>query len=167
MLEIREASSKDTALILSFIRELAEYEREPHAVVATEKDLKRDGFTSDPKFHALIAEWDSEPAGMAFYFYNYSTWQGRRGVYLEDIFVRPAFRGKGVGRELMAYLARIAVAQNCFGIRWEVLDWNETAVEFYKGLGARFREHWQSMQIQGDELQRLANSHDGESTTRR
>ncbi len=157
MLEIREASSKDTALVLSFVRELAEYEREPQAVVATEEDLKRDGFSADPKFHVAVAQWNNEPAGMAFYFYHYSTWQGRRGVYLEDIFVKPAFRGKGVGKGLMAFLARIAIAQDCYGIRWEVLDWNLPAIEFYRGLGAKFREQWRSMQLQGDELRRLAN----------
>ena len=93
---------------------------------------------------------------MAFYFYYYSTWKGRAGVYLEDIFVRPEFRGKGIGDALMSYLASAAIRQNCYGIRWEVLDWNKPAIRFYKNLGARFREHWQAMQLQGEDLRRLA-----------
>lgn len=156
LLELRRARSGDIPLVLSFIRELAGYEREPQSVVATERDLKRDGFSKNPMFHVVIAEWSGEPVGMAFYFHHYSTWQGRAGIYLEDIFVRPAFRSKGIGRELMAYLARIALKEDCYGMRWEVLDWNKSATDFYKRLGARHREHWQTMQLQGEPLQRLA-----------
>ena len=155
MLKIRKATAKDIPIVLLFIRQLAEYEREPEAVLATERDLRRDGFSGDPKFHAVIAKWNDKPVGMAFYFYNYSTWKGRPGIYLEDIIIRPEFRGKGVGKALMRYLARIAVARNCYGIRWEVLDWNTTAIVFYKSLGAKFRDHWQSMQIQGEDLKQL------------
>ena len=156
MLRLRKARSRDIPLVFSFIRELAEYEREPQAVTATSEGLRRDGFTADPKFQVVLAEWNAKPAGMAFYFYHYSTWKGRLGIYLEDIFVRPKFRGKGVGKALMAYLARTAVRENCYGIRWEVLDWNETAIKFYKTLGAGFREHWRAMTLQGEALQRLA-----------
>ena len=92
MLKLRKAVSKDVPLILTFVRELAEYEREPNAVIATDDDLRRDGFGSDPKFRVVIAEWDGEPAGMALFFYNYSTWQGRRGLYVEDLYIRPVFR---------------------------------------------------------------------------
>src|SRR3989441_8432304 len=106
ILKIRKASVEDAPLILSFIRELAEYEREPGAVRATEDDLVRDGFSAHPKFRAIIAELDGQPAGMAFFFHHYSTWQGRRGLFLEDFFVRPQFRGKGVGKTLMVHLAR-------------------------------------------------------------
>ena len=158
MLKIRRATAKDIPTVLSFIRQLAEYEREPQAVLATEKDLKRDGFSRDPKFHAVIAKWNDKPVGMAFYFYNYSTWKGRPGIYLEDIIIRPEFRGRGIGKALMRYLARIAVAKKCYGIRWEVLDWNTTAIDFYKKLGAKFSDHWQTMQIQGKDLHQLART---------
>ena len=156
MLNIRKASVKDVPLILSFIHELAEYEREPSAVRATKDDLIRDGFSATPKFRVVIAEWDGKPAGMAFFFQNYSTWQGRHGLFLEDLFVRPEFRVRGIGKALMVHLAQIAIAENCHGIRWEVLDWNTTAIEVYQKLGARFREHWRAMQLTGDELERLA-----------
>src|SRR5690348_16318943 len=129
MLRLRRGVAKDIPLILSLIRELAEYERAPNAVACTEEDLHRDGFGPSPKFHVIIAEWNGEPAGMAFYFYNYSTWQGRHGIFIEDFFVRPRFRGKGVGRSLMANLAQTAIAGKCHGIRWEVLDWNKPAIE--------------------------------------
>ncbi len=147
MLRLRKARSRDIPLVLSFIRELAEYEREPQAVSATADDLRRDGFSANPKFQVILAEWNGQPAGMAFYFYHYSTWKGRPGIYLEDIFVRPKFRGKGLGRALMAYLARTAVKENCYGIRWEVLDWNKSAIEFYKNLGANYRRHWRAMSL--------------------
>lgn len=155
MLEIRQAVSQDIRLILSFIRELAEYEREPNAAVATEDDLRRDGFTGSPKFHVLIADWNSEPAGMVFYFHNYSTWQGRHGIFVEDLYVRPKFRNKGIGQALMSHLAQIAIKEDCYGMRWEVLDWNKLAVDFYQGLGAKFREHWRVMQLMGAELKTL------------
>ncbi len=158
MLKIRRATAKDIPIVLSFIRQLAEYEREPQAVLATEKDLKRDGFSRHPKFHAVIAKWNDEPVGMAFYFYNYSTWKGRPGIYLEDIIIRSEFRGRGIGKALMRHLARIAVARKCYGIRWEVLDWNTTAKAFYRSLGAKFSDHWQTMQIQGESLQQLART---------
>ena len=158
MLTLKKATAKDIPIVLSFIRQLAEYEREPQAVLATEKDLRRDGFSREPKFHAVIALWDDEPVGMAFYFYNYSTWKGRPGIYLEDIIIKPEFRGKGIGKALMTYLARVAIAEQCYGIRWEVLDWNKKAIDFYNSLGARSRDHWQTMQIQGEDLQQLASA---------
>jgi GNAT superfamily N-acetyltransferase len=158
MLKIRETRIEDVPLILSFIRELAEYEREPSAVLATEDDLIRDGFSKNPKFRVIIAEWEGMPAGMAFFFHNYSTWQGRQGLFLEDLFVRPQFRGKGIGKALMVHLARLAIAENCYGMRWEVLDWNTTAIEVYQKLGARFREQWRVMQITGEDLKRLSET---------
>ncbi len=158
MFKIRKAVSQDIPLILSFIRELAEYERAPNAVSATEDDLRRDGFTANPKFQVLIAEWDGEPAGMAFFFHHYSTWQGGPGIYLEDLFVRPQFRSKGIGKALMVHLAQNAIAENCYGMRWEVLDWNTTAIDVYQGLGARFREHWRVMQLMGEDLKRVAET---------
>ena len=158
MLKIREANVKDVPLILSFIRELAEYEREPGAVRATEDDLIRDGFSENPKFRVVIAEWDGNPAGMAFFFHNYSTWQGRQGIFLEDLFVRPEFRRKGIGKTLMVHLARLAITEHCYGMRWEVLDWNAAAIEVYQKLGARFREHWRVMQITGEDLRHLSET---------
>jgi GNAT superfamily N-acetyltransferase len=158
MLKIRKASVEDVPLILSFIRELAEYEREPDAVRASEDDLRRDGFSANPKFRVIIAESDGSPAGMAFFFHNYSTWQGRHGLFLEDLFVRPQFRAKGVGKALMTHLAKIAIAENCYGMRWEVLDWNKTAIDVYQRLGARFREHWRVMQITDKDLKRLSET---------
>src|SRR6267143_5611509 len=156
MLSIRNAVSQDIPVILSFIRELAEYEREPKAVQATEADLRRDGFSSSPKFRVIISEWNGDPVGMAFFFHHYSTWQGRAGIYLEDLFVRPEFREKGVGKALMNHLAKTALAENCYGLRWEVLNWNETAMKFYRHLGSGFRENWRVMQISGEDLKQLA-----------
>lgn len=158
MLKLRKATSKDVPLVLSFIRELAEYERALNAVSCTEKDLRRDGFESNPKFSVIIAEWSGEPAGMAFFFYNYSTWQGRPGIFIEDLFVRPQYRGKGFGRALMAKLAQTAIAEKCHSIRWEVLDWNKPAIDVYQHLGSRFREGWRIMQITGQELTELART---------
>jgi GNAT superfamily N-acetyltransferase len=158
MLKLRKAAAKDIPLILSFIRELAEYERAPNAVVCTEQDLRRDGFGPSPVFHVIVAEWNGEAAGMAFYFYNYSTWQGRSGIFIEDLFVRPRFRGKGIGRALMAKLAKTAIDEKCHGIRWEVLDWNKPAIEMYQHLGSKFRDGWKIMQITGQELGELARS---------
>jgi GNAT superfamily N-acetyltransferase len=158
MLEIREANIEDVPLILSFIRELAEYEREPSAVRATEDDLIRDGFSASPKFKVIIAEWDGDPAGMAFFFQNYSTWQGKHGLFLEDLFVRPPFRRKGIGKALMVHLARTAIEEKCYGIRWEVLDWNTPAIDVYQRFGASFREHWRVMQITGEDLKHLSET---------
>jgi GNAT superfamily N-acetyltransferase len=158
MLKIRKATVKDVPLILSFIHELAEYEKEPRAIRATEDDLIRDGFSKNPKFRAIIAEWDGNPAGMAFFFRNYSTWQGKHGLFLEDLFVRPQFRRKGIGKALMVHLARIAIEEKCYGIRWEVLDWNTSAIDVYQRLGASFREHWRGMQIIGEDLRQLSET---------
>src|SRR2546427_5754954 len=158
MLKLRKATAKDIPLVLLFIRELAEYERAPNAVSCTEKDLGRDGFGPNPKFRIIIAEWKREPAGMAFFFYNYSTSQRRPGIFIEDLFVRPQFRGKGIGRALMGHLAQTAIAEHCYGVRWEVLDWNKPAIDAYRHLGSKFREGWRIMQITGQELKELAES---------
>ncbi len=157
MLKLRNAVSNDVPLILAFVRELAEYEREPNAVIANEGDLRRDGFGSDPKFRVVIAEWDGEPAGMALFFYNYSTWQGRRGLYVEDLYIRPGFRQKGIGKRLMAYLAKTAISQECYGMKWEVLEWNKPAIDMYESLGSKFLKDRGPMQITGEELKRLAS----------
>src|SRR5438876_12314476 len=117
MLKLRKAVPDDIPLILSFIRELAEYERAPNAVSCTEKDLHRDGFGPSPKFRVIIAEWNGEPPGIAFYFYNYSTWQGRPGISLEVLYVRSQFRNNNIGTSLMARLAKTAIAEQCYGVR--------------------------------------------------
>jgi GNAT superfamily N-acetyltransferase len=155
MLLIRPATVHDVALLRTFIRELAEFERELNLCVIEEADLTRDGFGANPKFRALIAEWDGQPAGYALFFDYYSTWVGP-GLYLEDVFVRSQFRGKGIGMALLSAVARIAAQENCCAMRWEVLDWNENAIELYKSLGAEFREQWKSVLLTDDALRRLA-----------
>ena len=144
-------------MILGFIRGLAEYEREPKAVVATEDDLLRDGFGPEPKYRCIIAEWDNAPAGFAFFFYNYSTWRGRPGIYLEDLFVLPEMRGKGIGKALLQHIAQIAVREKCYGIRWMVLEWNEPALKFYESLGAEILGEWETMLLTGPALSSLAD----------
>ena len=156
MLSIRPATAKDAGLIVQFVRDLAKYERDPKAAVATEQDFIRDGFGVDPKFKVVFAQWDGEPAGFALFFYNYSTWQGRPGLYLEDLFVKPEFRGKGIGKALLLHLAKIAVDNNCGRYQWQVLDWNTPALDFYKSLGAETMKEWLTMRVEGDALQRLA-----------
>ena len=157
MLTIRKATAADAPLILDFIRGLAEYEREPKAVVATEDDLLRDGFGPEPKYRCVIAEWDNTPVGFAFFFYNYSTWRGRPGIYLEDLFVLPEMRGKGIGKALLQHVAQIAVREKCYGIRWMVLEWNEPALKFYESLGAQILVEWETMMLTGSALSRLAD----------
>jgi GNAT superfamily N-acetyltransferase len=156
MLKIRPATREDAATILDLIRALAIYEREPDAVSATEEDIVRDGFGANPKFRCVIAEWDGQAAGFAFWFYNYSTWQGRPGLYLEDLFVKPEFRGKGIGKALLLHLARVAADENCGRFEWSVLDWNTPAIEFYESLGAKLHREWLRMRVEGDALDRLA-----------
>jgi GNAT superfamily N-acetyltransferase len=140
----------------SLIMELAEFERLSHEVIITEEDLRRDGFGPQPKFRALIAEWSGELAGYAFIYTSYSTFKGRAGIFLEDLFVRTQFRGKGIGKALLAKIAQIAREEKCYGVRWEVLDWNQPAIDFYKSLGAEFRDPWKSVSLSGEPLQKLA-----------
>jgi GNAT superfamily N-acetyltransferase len=156
MLRIRQAERSDVSLILEFIRELAEYERLSPEMVATPEDLLRDGFSDRPYFQVVIAEWDSRPAGFALYFYNYSTFQGRPGLYLEDLFVRPSYRGKGIGKALLVHLARVAAEQNCGRYQWQVLDWNTPSIKFYESLGAQMMKEWLTMRVTGEALARLA-----------
>src|SRR5262245_946388 len=141
-LGIQRAGPDDVGLILSFIRQLAEYERLLDQVVASEELLREQLFGARPAAEVVIARWAGEPAGFALYFHNFSTFLGRRGLYLEDLFVRPAFRGKGVGRALLAFLARTAVARGCGRLEWWVLDWNEPAIGFYRSLGAEPMNDW-------------------------
>lgn len=159
-LTIRPATPADVAQILKFIRDLAMYEREPDAVVATEEDLLRHGFGPKPYYQCLMAEWDGAPAGFALYFYDYSTWLGRPGIYLEDVFVDPPLRGRGIGKALLQRLAEIALEEGCARLKWQVLDWNEPAIEFYRSLGAEFMDTWRSVRVSGEALRRLAGSGD-------
>ena len=178
MLRLRSAEPRDVPVMLRFIRELAEYEREPDAVIATEADLLRDGFAlaaegvtalhdaagaAQPRrFRALIAEWQGsaedvpQPAGFALYFTSYSTWLGHHGIRLEDLYVTPSHRGHGIGKALLAALARIAMDEGCGRLEWDVLTWNTPAIEFYRSLGAGAQSEWQIMRLAGEPLQALA-----------
>jgi len=149
MLRIRRAQARDVPEILALIRDLAEYERAP-------EDLLRDGFSEAPRFFVEMAELDGRVAGFAFWFFNYSTWQGRPGLYLEDLFVRPAFRGQGIGKALLVYLAQVALDEGCGRFQWQVLDWNRPAIDFYEALGAKRLGEWITMRVSGEELARLA-----------
>jgi GNAT superfamily N-acetyltransferase len=165
MLSIRKATQVDAALMLDFIRRLAEYEREPNAVIATEESLIRDGFGPQPKYRCLLAEWNGSPAGFALFHYNYSTWRGQPGLYLEDLFVLPEMRGKGIGKALLQKLAQIALEENCYGLRWMVLEWNTPALKFYESLGAELLGEWETMLLRGEALERLASATSVTKTT--
>jgi GNAT superfamily N-acetyltransferase len=157
---IRPAVAEDVPQILEFIHALAKYEREPDAVTATEGDLLRDGFGANPYFWCLIAEQDGKPAGFALCFYSYSTWLGKPGVYLEDLFVLPEFRGLGIGKALLQRVAGVAVERDFPRLGWEVLDWNTPAIEFYSAMGAEFLDTWRNVRVTGKALQRLAGADD-------
>ncbi|HTV08634.1 MAG TPA: GNAT family N-acetyltransferase [Candidatus Aquilonibacter sp.] len=169
MLNIRAATPADIPIMLRFIHELAHYEREPDAVIATEADLLRDGFALAPdgtpldspiRFRTLIAELTegatTTPAGFALYFTTYSTWLGHHGIRLEDLYVTPSLRGKGIGRALLTSLARIAIDEGCPRLEWDVLDWNEPAIAVYRKIGARMLTEWRIMRLSGDALNSLA-----------
>ena len=153
---IRPAGRADVPQILVFIRALATYERAPDAVTATEAGLLRDGFGPNPFYYCLIADLDDQPAGFALYFFNYSTWNGRPGIYLEDLFVDPEYRGLGIGKALLRKVAAIAVEKNCPRLTWAVLDWNTPAIDFYRAMGADFLDEWRMVRVTGDALQQLA-----------
>jgi GNAT superfamily N-acetyltransferase len=155
MLQIRAATIHDAALLRTMIRELAEFERQLELVTIREEDLARDGFGENPCFRALIAEWAGHPAGYAVFFGYYSTWAGR-GLFLEDLFVREVFRKRGIGMALLAAVARVAVDEHCYGIHWEVLDWNQKAIELYTKMGATFRDQWRPVLLVDDALRQLA-----------
>ena len=156
MLSIRPANAGDVPRLNVLIHEFAEFEHLP--VTVTEANLLRDGFGEQPRFRVLVAEWDAQPAGYAFFFGYYSTFEGRAGLFLEDIYVREQYRGKEIGKALLARVAAIARAENCFGVRWQVLEWNTPAIEFYRKLGAEFLDERRTVNLQGDALERLARS---------
>ena len=157
---LRFAQPQDAALVLDFVRELAAFEQLAHEVVADEATLADSLFGDHPAAEVVIAEVDGEPAAFALFFHNYSTFLGRRGLYLEDLFVRPRFRGEGLGRLLMTYLARLAIERGCGRFEWWVLDWNADALGFYRDLGATGMDDWTVQRISGDALQRLAAQFD-------
>jgi len=156
MLSIRPAKPKDAALLATLIRELAEYDRLGQEAIVTEEDVARDGFGRKRKFRALIAEWDGSPAGYACFFEVYSTFQGRPGLFLDDIFVRPAHRKKGIGKALLARVAQIAWEEDYFCFRWEVLDWHTPAIAFFQSLGAVCLDEWKSGLLVGEALEAVA-----------
>ena len=157
-LSIRPAQPGDEALVLSFIRALADYEHLLDKVVATGETVRQALFGEAPRLFCSIAEWNGEPAGFSVWFYNYSTFLARHGLYIEDLFVKPEFRERGIGKALLVNLASRAVAEGCGRLEWMVLDWNGLAIEFYETLGARPVEGWTVFRVQGDALTKLAQS---------
>ena len=157
-LSIRPARPGEASLVFRFVRELAEYEKLEHEVQATEAMIDAALFGEQPRVFCDIAEWDGEPVGFAVWFLNFSTFSGRPGIYLEDIFVRPAFRGRGVGKALMVHLARKCVENGWARLQWSVLDWNTPSIEFYKSLGGVLLDEWTVVRVSGDALTRLAKA---------
>ena len=155
---IRRAVVGDAALIHALVCELAEYEKLRHEVDASAETLARALFCEAPRAYCDVAEWDGEPAGFALWFYNFSTFRGQHGIYLEDLFVRPAFRGKGLGKALLVHLAQRVVAEGCARFEWSVLDWNAPSIAFYKSLGAVAMDEWTGFRVTGDALARLAEA---------
>jgi GNAT superfamily N-acetyltransferase len=156
MTQIRPATPADVPLILRLVRELAEFEREPDAVKATEPMLEAALFGEQRAAEAVIAELDGAPVGFALFFQNFSTWTGRPGIYLEDLYVTPAARGSGTGTALLRHLAGIALDRGCGRFEWAVLDWNEPAINFYRAMGAVGMDEWRVQRVAGDALVKLA-----------
>jgi len=157
-LNIRRARPDEAGLVLSFIRELAEYEKLSHEVEATEAMIAEALFGDNPRLYCAIAEWDGEAAGFAVWFANFSTFSGRYGIYLEDLYVRPSHRGRGLGKALLVYLAKQCVDSGCSRLQWAVLDWNAPSIAFYKSLGAVMMDDWTLCRVTGPALTRLAGS---------
>jgi GNAT superfamily N-acetyltransferase len=155
-MRVRPATPADVPTILRFVRDLAEYEREPDAVEATEPMLHDALFGTSAAAEAVIAERDGQPIGFALFFHNFSTWKGRRGLYLEDLYVTPEARGSGAGRALLAHLAGLAIDRGCARFEWAVLDWNAPAIGFYRAIGAVGMEEWTVQRLEGDALRALA-----------
>jgi GNAT superfamily N-acetyltransferase len=157
VLRITPAQESDAALILSFIRKLADYEKLSHEVIATEDQIREHVFGANPVAEVLLAYWGGEPVGFALYFRNFSTFLGQAGIYLEDLFVEPAHRGKGIGKALLVRLAKIAVERGYGRLQWAVLDWNTPSIEFYRSLGAVPLDDWTVYRVTGEALEQLAS----------
>jgi diamine N-acetyltransferase len=157
-LSIRRARLGEAGLVLDFVRELAEYEKLSHEVAATEADIADALFGNDPRLFCAIAEWNGEPVGFAVWFLNFSTFSGRHGIYLEDLYVRPSHRGRGLGKALLVYLAKECVDNGWSRLQWAVLDWNAPSIEFYKSLGAVMLDDWTLCRVSGPALTQLAGS---------
>src|ERR1700761_1815204 len=155
---IRSARPGEAGLVLSLVRELADYEKLLHEVEATEADLEAALFDANPRLFCDIAEWSGEVAGFAVWFINFSTFSGRSGIYLEDLFVRPARRGNGIGKALLSHLAKECVTNNWSRLQWSVLDWNAPSIAFYKSLGAVMMDEWTICKVAGPALNALAES---------
>lgn len=155
-IDIREATIEDAALILQFITDLALYEKAEHEVLATVEDIQNTLFADDAIVHALVCSIHEEAVGYAVYFFNYSTWLGKHGLYLEDLYITPKYRGRGAGRTLLKHLASIAVSKNCGRFEWSVLDWNEPAIKVYESLGARPQSEWIGYRLEGEALRNFA-----------
>lgn len=156
-IEIRKATVEDSSLILRFVTDLAIYEKAEHEVKATELEIQESLFGSDSKTNAVICNINNEPVGFAVYFFNYSTWLAKHGLYLEDLYVSPEFRGSGAGKALLKHLAKIALSKNCGRFEWSVLDWNEPAIQFYQSIGAKPQTEWVSYRLTGKSLEEFAN----------
>ncbi len=154
-LTIRPATSDDAQLIVDFIRALAEYEKLAHEAKASVTDITRDLFGAEPKVFCEIAEWDGKPVGFTLWFYTYSTFQGRHGIWLEDLYVDPAMRGKGIGKALLVNLAQRCVREDLGRFEWWVLDWNEPSIEFYKSQGGVMQDEWTKVRVDGEALLKL------------
>ena len=157
-IEIRQATESDAGLILRYITDLAIYEKAEHEVLASESDIRESLFGPDSTAKALICNINQQPVGYAIYFYNYSTWLAKPGLFLEDLYVTPEARGTGAGKALLKHLAKIAVAKGCGRFEWNVLDWNEPAIQFYKSLGATPQDEWVGYRMTGEALEKLASS---------
>ena len=158
MLNIRPATGADAPVIASLVRELAEYEKLLSEAKATPADFLRELESANPVIRVLIAEWNGEPAGFALYFFNFSTFVGRKGLYLEDLFVEPRFRGFGIGLALMRHLARLALERDCGRFEWAVLEWNEPAIRFYRAIGAQGIDDWRIQRMTRAAIEKLARS---------
>lgn len=157
-LAIRRAGRGDAELVLRFVGDLAAYEKLSHEALATEADIVRDLFGPHPRVFCEIAAWEGEPVGFALWYYTYSTFQGRHGVWLEDLFIDPAARGRGIGKALLVHLAKTCVSEGLGRLEWAVLDWNQPAIDFYKSQGAVFMDDWKRCRLTGEALQRLGVS---------
>lgn len=154
--DIRSATIDDVPLILKFIKELAEFEKLLHEVTATEEILKETLFGPHPKAEVIISSCDNNPVGFALFFHNFSTFLGKPGIYLEDLYVKPEARGKGIGKKMLQHLARLALERNCGRLEWWVLDWNQQAIDFYRSIGAIAMDEWTVQRVTGDALKKLA-----------